>query len=234
MKEYKSTSRLLSNYNPMSTIKRKELIAQLEQDMKNHPISERRFKEEKCKDIGVDLRTYDKWIKGENIGLKSLSRIEIGLSESYKACSLIYIEDPVSMRNFISDMTHYIIEASWLNDLDESNKSKIEDSLNYLTDLIEDMHKNKPKELMDVISKITDGKNEIQSFLDNSKKNGVTFFATYIPRYMYPDNLGLAESSLIGLICINVIPIEKLRTRATVQPNDLIIEPRWDGIKEVS
>ena len=53
MKEYKSTSRLLSNYNPMSTIKRKELIAQLEQDMKNHPISERRFKEEKCKALTI-------------------------------------------------------------------------------------------------------------------------------------------------------------------------------------
>ena len=136
MKEYKSTSRLLNNYNPMSTLKRRELITQLELDMKNHPISERRFKEEKCKDIGVDLRTYDKWIKGENIGLKSLSRIEIGLSESYKACSLMYIEDPVSMRNFLSDMTHYIVEASWLNDLDDSNKSKIEDSLIQLSDLI--------------------------------------------------------------------------------------------------
>jgi len=234
MKEYKSTSRLLNNYNPMSTLKRRELITQLELDMKNHPISERRFKEEKCKDIGVDLRTYDKWIKGENIGLKSLSRIEIGLSESYKACSLMYIEDPVSMRNFLSDMTHYIVEASWLNDLDDSNKSKIEDSLIQLSDLIIDMHNNKPKELMDVISKITDGKNIIENFLDEAKKNGVTFFATYIPRYMYPDDLGLAESSQIGLICINIIPIENLRTRATVQPNDLIIEPRWDGIKPVS
>ena len=236
MKEYKSSSRLLNNYSPMSTTKRSELIKQLDIDMAAHPVSSRRFKEEKCRDLGVDLRTYDRWIAGESIGHKSLSRIEIGLSKNYKACSLMYVEDPKDMSNFLSKMTHYIVEASWLNDLDEAGKLKIKDSLDRLAILIKNMHaRSKTKELMDVITEITEEKSSVKKFIDDAKKDGVTFFCSYIPTFMYPKDIeDVEEEDIVGLICINIIPIENLKSRATVQPSDLIIEPRWVGIKKVT
>lgn len=239
MKEYKSSSRLLNNYSPMSTTKRSELIKQLDIDMAAHPVSSRRFKEEKCRDLGVDLRTYDRWIAGEGIGHKSLSRIEIGLSKNYKACSLMYVEDPKDMSNFLSKMTHYIVEASWLNDLDEAGKLKIKDSLDRLAILIKNMHaRSKTKELMDVITEITEEKSSVKKFIDDAKKDGVTFFCSYIPTFMNPkdveDDEDIEEEDIVGLICINIIPIENLKSRATVQPSDLIIEPRWVGIKKVT
>ena len=151
----------------------------------------------------------------------------------------LQVEDPKDMSNFLSKMTHYIVEASWLNDLDEAGKLKIKDSLDRLAILIKNMHaRSKTKELMDVITEITEEKSSVKKFIDDAKKDGVTFFCSYIPTFMYPkdveDDEDIEEEDIVGLICINIIPIENLKSRATVQPSDLIIEPRWVGIKKVT
>ena len=232
MNEYNSSSRLIDEYIPMSPKRRKELIDQLNLDMANHPGSERSFKEIKCKEIGVDLRTLNRWFRGENIGLKSLSRIEIGLSENYTACSLMYSKDSIEIRNFLQKMSHYIIEASWLGDLDENTRTKIGNCLNELEDIIKDIHSDgNQEELMDLISKTTDDKNALTKFIDDSEKGGITLFMTYIPRYMYPK--GVKDSDQVGLICINAIPIENLKKRPELQPSDLIFEPSWKRKKPV-
>ena len=85
------------------------------------------------------------------------------------------------------------------------------------------LHSLADQELMDLISKATDNKNALTKFIDDSEKDGITFFMTYIPRYMYPKEV--KDSDQVGLICINAIPIENLKKRPELQPNDLIFEP---------
>ncbi|MDB4121108.1 hypothetical protein N9598_03375, partial [Gammaproteobacteria bacterium] len=80
MSKFSGTSNI-EEFNPLSLKERESLIIQLKEDMNNHPISPRAFKEEKCALIGVNIATFDSWLDmKKNLGIKKLEQIETRLS----------------------------------------------------------------------------------------------------------------------------------------------------------
>ena len=237
MSKFSGTSNI-EEFNPLSLKERESLIIQLKEDMNNHPISPRAFKEEKCALIGVNIATFDSWLDmKKNLGIKKLEQIETRLSDSYTACSLKHIETSDELAQFLSDIDFFILEAAWETDkFDDGLKQTIEDVVNSIQTLMSDLNQNSDKvNLMDRINKKIEGNTQSGTFMHNCQSWDISIFGTFIPKFMHPqsNNKEVTENDNVGLICINAIPLELLKTRKELKPGNFVFKPRWEAMQKV-
>lgn len=237
MAKFSGTSKI-EEFKPLSLKERESLIAQLNEDMKNHPISQRAFKEEKCARIGVNIATFESWLNmKKNLGIKKLEQIETRLAESYEACSLMYIETANELNEFLSNLDFFILEASWETDkFDDGLKLKIEDVVNAIQVLMSGLNRNSDQVgLMERINQSIEGNSLTTSFMNDCESSGITIFGTFIPKFMHNQSgrKDISVTDNIGLICINAIPLELLTTRKGLKPSNIIFKPKWNAITKV-
>jgi hypothetical protein len=235
-KNFKSSTEKF-NYTPLTNNAKKELKRQLDQDKKNRGWSDNIFESEKAREIGVDVRTLRKWLEGKPVAPKANQIIEVGLSGTYQGCSLLKVQDGKKLRELIFISSNYMIEATWLEDLDEEKSKKIEENLAKIEELIINIHTPiDEKDLMKVINKKREEEEKCSELLLDLGKD-VSIFYAYVPKFLFPTPRpkDLGDNSVVHMFCINLVPLKVLGvTRETLQPTPLALKPRWGAMKYIN
>lgn len=235
-KNFKSSTEKF-NYTPLTNEAKQQLKRQLDIDKKNLGWSDNIFESERAKDIGVDVRTLRKWLDGKPVAPKANQIIEVRLAKSYQGCSLLKVQDGKKFRELIFVSTNYMIEATWLEDLDEEKSKKIEKNLVKIEELIRNIHTPiDEKDLMKVINKKKEEEEKCSDFLLKLDKD-VSIFYAFVPDFLFPNPRPeeLGENSVVHMFCINLVPLNVLGvTRENLQPTPLALKPRWGAMKYIN